>query len=122
MLQIPKYFDFIAADVSVADQQMFDIMKKSETSTLSTTMLRPTTKDLAKEAGVSRATVDRVLNGREGVKEKTVIRVNEAIEKLGFVRNIQAANLAKSQKYRFVFGPCLAHRSGHLNGKPHTVF
>ncbi len=93
----------MAADVSVADQQMFDKMKKSETSTLSTTMLRPTTKDLAKEAGVSRATVDRVLNGREGVKEKTVIRVNEAIAKLGFVRNIQAANLAKSQKYRFVF-------------------
>ncbi|WP_420861308.1 LacI family DNA-binding transcriptional regulator [Algirhabdus cladophorae] len=66
-------------------------------------MLRPTTKDLAKEAGVSRATVDRVLNGRDGVKEKTVTRVNEAIAKLGFVRNIQAANLAKSQKYRFVF-------------------
>ncbi|KPA23242.1 Catabolite control protein A [Shimia sp. SK013] len=66
-------------------------------------MLRPTTKDLAKEAGVSRATVDRVLNGREGVKQKTVDRVNEAIKKLGFVRNIQAANLAKSQKYRFVF-------------------
>lgn len=66
-------------------------------------MLRPTTKDLAKEAGVSRATVDRVLNGREGVKQKTVDRVNEAIQKLGFVRNIQAANLAKSQKYRFVF-------------------
>ncbi|MEO9844369.1 MAG: LacI family DNA-binding transcriptional regulator [Roseobacter sp.] len=66
-------------------------------------MLRPTTKDLAKEAGVSRATVDRVLNGRDGVKEKTVERVNKAIKKLGFVRNIQAANLARSQKYRFVF-------------------
>lgn len=66
-------------------------------------MLRPTTKDLAREAGVSRATVDRVLNGREGVKQKTVDRVHEAIKTLGFVRNIQAANLAKSQKYRFVF-------------------
>jgi len=66
-------------------------------------MLRPTTKDLAREAGVSRATIDRVLNGRDGVKQKTVDKVNKAIEKLGFVRNIQAANLAKSQKYRFVF-------------------
>ena len=66
-------------------------------------MLRPTTKDLAKTAGVSRATVDRVLNGREGVKQKTVERVNQAIRELGFVRNLQAANLAKSQSYRFIF-------------------
>lgn len=65
--------------------------------------LRPTTKDLAQAAGVSRATVDRVLNGREGVKKKTVERVNRAIDELGFVRNLQAANLAKSQSYRFVF-------------------
>ncbi|MEP2532626.1 LacI family DNA-binding transcriptional regulator [Shimia sp.] len=74
-------------------------------------MLRPTTKDLAKAAGVSRATVDRVLNGREGVKKRTVDRVNDAIQELGFVRNIQAANLARSQRYRFVFA---LPRSGDL--------
>jgi LacI family transcriptional regulator len=67
------------------------------------TMLRPTTKDLAKSAGVSRATVDRVLNGRDGVRRETVDRVNKAIEDLGFVRNLQAANLARSQSYRFIF-------------------
>ena len=66
-------------------------------------MLRPTTKDLAQVAGVSRATVDRVLNGREGVQKKTIERVNQAIGELGFVRNLQAANLAKSQNYRFIF-------------------
>ncbi|TNJ48088.1 LacI family DNA-binding transcriptional regulator [Phaeobacter sp. B1627] len=65
--------------------------------------LRPTTKDLAKAAGVSRATVDRVLNGRDGVTQKTVDRVNLAIKELGFVRNLQAANLAKSKSYRFLF-------------------
>ena len=74
-------------------------------------MLRPTTKDLAKAAGVSRATVDRVLNGRDGVKKHTVDRVNAAIKELGFVRNIQAANLARSQRYRFVFA---LPRSGDL--------
>ena len=74
-------------------------------------MSRPTTKDLAKAAGVSRATVDRVLNGREGVKKHTVDRVNAAIKELGFVRNIQAANLARSQRYRFVFA---LPRSGDL--------
>ena len=64
---------------------------------------RPTTKDLAEAAGVSRATVDRVLNCREGVRKKTVDRVNAAIAELGFVRNIAAANLAKSRTYRFLF-------------------
>lgn len=66
-------------------------------------MVRPTTKDLAKAAGVSRATVDRVLNERPGVTQDTVDRVHKAIEALGFERNIQAANLAKSQSYRFIF-------------------
>lgn len=64
---------------------------------------RPTTKDLARVAGVSRATVDRVLNGREGVKQKTVNKVNAAIKTIGFVRNISAANLAKGKSYRFLF-------------------
>ncbi|MFK5980930.1 MAG: LacI family DNA-binding transcriptional regulator [Rhizobiaceae bacterium] len=65
--------------------------------------MRPTTKDLAKKAGVSLATIDRVLNGRPGVKEQTVIKVNEAIESIGFVRNAQAANLARNKSYRFNF-------------------
>ena len=65
--------------------------------------LRPTTRDLARVAGVSRATVDRVLNGRDGVKKKTVDKVNAAIEEIGFVRNLAAANLAKSRNYRFLF-------------------
>ncbi len=65
--------------------------------------MRPTTKDLAKEAGVSLATVDRVLNDRTGVRGDTVKRVSEAIEKIGFIRNISAANLARSKSYRFLF-------------------
>lgn len=65
--------------------------------------MRPTTKDLAKAAGVSLATIDRVLNERPGVREKTVLKVNEAIARIGFVRNIQAANLAKNKSYRFQF-------------------
>lgn len=65
--------------------------------------MRPTTKDLAKAAGVSLATVDRVLNDRSGVRKDTVERVSKAIEKIGFVRNIAAANLARSRDYRFLF-------------------
>lgn len=65
--------------------------------------MRPTTKDLAQAAGVSLATVDRVLNDRSGVREHTVQRVNEAIEKLGFIRNLAAASLARGRDYRFLF-------------------
>ena len=83
--------------------QMSDKLLKSSKGWDNHDMLRPTTKDLAKAAGVSRATVDRVLNGRDGVKQKTVEKVNAAINELGFTRNIQAANLAKSKRYHFIF-------------------
>lgn len=78
-------------------------MIKSASKSGEDALLRPTTKDLARVAGVSRATVDRVLNGREGVKKRTVDKVNAAIEEIGYVRNLAAANLAKSRTYRFLF-------------------
>jgi len=58
---------------------------------------------LAKAAGVSLATVDRVLNARPGVRKQTVKAVNEAIERIGFIRNQSAANLARGRQYRFQF-------------------
>lgn len=39
-------------------------------------------KDIAFQAGLSTATVDRVLNGRRGVRQQTVMRVNAAIREL----------------------------------------
>jgi LacI family transcriptional regulator len=39
--------------------------------------------DIAAQAGLSRATVDRVLHGREGVRPETVAQVNRAIDELG---------------------------------------
>src|ERR1700761_7056736 len=41
--------------------------------------------DLARDAGVSTATVDRVLNRRGGVRLPTVHRVLNAAERLGYV-------------------------------------
>lgn len=64
---------------------------------------RPTVHDVAKEAGVSLATVDRVLNERPGVSAKTHERVQKAIKKIGFVRDVAAANLARQRDYRFSF-------------------
>lgn len=45
---------------------------------------RPTISDLAIEAGVSVATVDRVLNGRHRVREETARRVYEAANTIGY--------------------------------------
>jgi LacI family transcriptional regulator len=45
---------------------------------------RPTIFDLAEVAGVSVATVDRVLNGRHRVREATAARVRDAAERIGF--------------------------------------
>ncbi|MBS3786395.1 MAG: LacI family DNA-binding transcriptional regulator, partial [Gammaproteobacteria bacterium] len=64
---------------------------------------RPTVHDIAKEAGVSLATVDRVLNDRPGVRQKTIDKVMAAAERLGYVRDTSAANLAKRRQYRFAF-------------------
>lgn len=44
---------------------------------------RPGMDDVAREAGVSLATVDRVLNGRESVKAETAARVAAAAARLG---------------------------------------
>ncbi len=65
--------------------------------------MRPTVIDIAREAGVSLATVDRVLNGRPGVRAKTVQAVQDAITRLGYVRDVAAANLARSRTYRMAF-------------------
>ncbi|QIE54606.1 LacI family DNA-binding transcriptional regulator [Pikeienuella piscinae] len=65
--------------------------------------MRPTVNDIAREAGVSLATVDRVMNARPGVRETTVLRVNEAIRRLGYVRDVAAANLARGRNYRMAF-------------------
>ena len=57
-------------------------------------MKRVTIYDVAKEAGVSLATVSRVINGSTVVKEPTRQRVQSAIEKLGYKPNAIAQGLA----------------------------
>jgi LacI family transcriptional regulator len=65
--------------------------------------MKPTVHDIARSAGVSLATVDRVLNGRPGVRRVTRQKVEGAIAELGYVRDVAAANLAKGRTYTFTF-------------------
>ncbi len=65
--------------------------------------MRPTAKDLAKHAGVSLATVDRVLNGRPNVSKRTTDKVEAAIAELNFARNQAAVNLSRNRTFKFRF-------------------
>ncbi|MEH0574096.1 LacI family DNA-binding transcriptional regulator [Streptomyces sp. B21-108] len=57
------------------------------------TVPRPTLEAVAARAGVSRATVSRVVNGGDGVREPLVERVRRAVEELGYVPNQAARSL-----------------------------
>ena len=64
---------------------------------------RATVHDVAREAGVSLATVDRVLNGRPGVRAATAEKVEEAIKALGFSRDLNASLMARARDLNVVF-------------------
>jgi LacI family transcriptional regulator len=60
-----------------------------------------TLKDIAREARVSVATVDRVLHGRNGVRADTAQRVREAIERHDFRPLRAGAELARARQMSF---------------------
>lgn len=64
---------------------------------------RVTVHDVARAAGVSLATVDRVLNGRPGVRAATAEKVGEAIAALGFSRDLNASLMARARDLKVVF-------------------
>lgn len=63
----------------------------------------PTLSDVAEKAGVSLATVDRVINGRPNVKARTTERVRAAMEELGYRPDPLAAGLARGKRYRLLY-------------------
>ena len=64
-------------------------------------MARPTINDLALAAGVSVSTVDRVLNGRNPVRQATAERVMQVAEQIGFyATNVIRHRLQANQEKR----------------------
>ncbi len=59
--------------------------------------------DVALAAGVSLATVDRVLHGRSGVRARTVAHVQAVVQRLGYRPDPAAARLARKRHTRVVF-------------------
>ncbi len=62
-----------------------------------------TIKEIARLSGVSRGTVDRVLNNREGVSEETAARVKAIAKQLGYKPNKAGMALA-AQKKKYLIG------------------
>ncbi len=80
-------------------------------------MPRPTIPDLAAAAGVSVATVNRVLSGAGNVRARTRHLVQEAAESIGFygLGTIQAKVSASRQRMRFGFLLLQPHRQFYQN-------
>lgn len=58
---------------------------------------RVTIKEVAKEAGVSAATISYVLNDKESIRQETKDRVYAAIEKLNYIPNLSARGLVNKE-------------------------
>jgi len=59
-----------------------------------------TLQDVAREAGVSLATVDRAINGRPGISARAKARVEAAMQRLNYAPNVYASRLARGQLRR----------------------
>ena len=57
-----------------------------------------TIKDIAKQTGLSKGTVDRVLHNREGVSKKSYEKVMKAIRDAGYKPNVYASLLAQNKE------------------------
>ncbi len=76
-----------------------------------------TIKDVAKLAGVSTATVSKVMNGSYSISQSTVDRVNDAMQSLNYHPNLRARNFARQSTKQVLFLTTLGENAGFFN--PH---
>jgi LacI family transcriptional regulator len=63
-------------------------------------MKKVTIKDIAKIAGISRGTVDRVINNRGNVEKDLEQKILRIATELGFEKNLMASNLASKKTFK----------------------
>lgn len=76
-----------------------------------------TIKDVAREAGVSTATVSKVINGVPSISEATVAKINRIMKELNYHPNLRAQNFARKSTRTIVFITNLERNTAFLN--PH---
>lgn len=76
-----------------------------------------TIKDVAKMAGVSTATVSKVMNGSYSISQTTVDRVRRVMEELNYHPNLRARNFARQSTRQVLFLTTLGEGAGFSN--PH---
>lgn len=91
-------------------RQFASFQLKSEIANLK----RTTTTDLAKVAGVSLSTVDRVLNGRGTVRPSTAERVLEAAEEIGFYGEAAIRDRLSRSRPTSKLGVLLQHKESRF--------
>jgi len=63
------------------------------------TVSRMTLEEIAREIGISRTTIYKVINNKGYVSEETSRIVNDALKKYNYVENRNARNLAMNKQY-----------------------
>lgn len=76
-----------------------------------------TIKDVAKKAGVSTATVSKVINNIPTISEATVARVNQIMKELNYHPNLSAQNFARKSTRNIIFISNLERNTAFTN--PH---
>lgn len=74
-----------------------------------------TIKDVAKQAGVSTATVSKVMNGSYSISQETVDRVKRVMQELDYHPNLRARNFVKQSTKTIVFVTSLGKNAGFSN-------
>lgn len=76
-----------------------------------------TIKDVAREAGVSTATVSKVINKAPSISEATVIKVNRIMKEMNYHPNLRAQNFARKSTRNILFITNLERNTAFIN--PH---
>ncbi|MBN1920709.1 MAG: LacI family DNA-binding transcriptional regulator [Anaerolineae bacterium] len=80
---------------------------------------RITIEDVARLGGVSRQTVSRVLNGRADVAEETRVRIQSAMQELGYSPSLSARSLP--QRRMNIIGLVIPYGPTYLFSDPHLL-